>query len=465
MAERMIVGEPYKIMQLSGWGRMNPEACRVYRPERLRDCAAAFLDAGSDTVIARGLGRSYGDAAVNADGVVDLTRLNRMRSFDPESGVLDCEAGVSLEEIIDAFLPRGFFLPVTPGTKFVTVGGAIANDVHGKNHHCDGTFGGFVREIELLTASGEVLVCSPEAKADVFWATVGGIGLTGCVLSAKLQLIRVPSAYISVDYHRCGNLEDALAAMEERDGAYPYSVAWVDCLASGKSLGRSVLMHGGHAEPENLEGARVHRPYEVRTSRKFPVPFDFPGFVLNPLSVQAFNTWFYNRHPDRESVIVDYDRFFYPLDSLLQWNRMYGKRGFVQYQATLPLEHAAGLTKLLEKLSRSRRASFLAVLKRFGEQGAGMLSYPSKGYTLSLDIPNHGDLTEFLRGMDRLVLDHGGRLYLAKDACMKPECLAAAYPRLEEFRAVKERLDPQGRLCSAMARRLGLSSGKETNHD
>jgi len=464
MAERMIVGEPYKIMQLSGWGRLNPESCRVYRPERLRDCGAVLADPASETLIARGLGRSYGDAAVNEDGVVDMTRLNRMRSFDPVSGILECEAGVTLEEIIEAFLPSGFFLPVTPGTKFVTVGGAIANDVHGKNHHRDGSFGGFVREIELLTASGEVLVCSPESNADVFWATVGGIGLAGCVLSAKLQLTRVPSAYISVDYHRCGNLDAALAAMEERDGSYPYSVAWVDGLASGKSLGRSVLMHGGPAEPENLEGAQADRPYAVRTGLKVPVPFDFPGFVLNPWSIQAFNTWFYNRHPNRDSVIVDYDRFFYPLDGLRQWNRMYGKRGFVQYQATLPLEHAAGLAKLLETLSRSRRASFLAVLKRFGEQGPGMLSYPMKGYTLSLDMPNHGGLMPFLRRLDRMVLDHGGRLYLAKDACMKPETLAAAYPRLEEFRAVKERLDPQHRLNSAMARRLGLVAQKEANH-
>ncbi len=451
-------------MQLSGWGRMRPEPCRTYRPERLRDCAPVFSDPTPDTLIARGYGRSYGDAAVNAAGVVDMTRLNRMRSFDPVSGILECESGVSLEEIIDAFLPNGFFLPVTPGTKFVTVGGAIANDVHGKNHHCDGTFSRFVRELELLTASSEVLLCSPESNADIFWATVGGIGLTGCILSAKIQLMRVPSAYISVDYHRCANLDAALAAMEERDGAYPYSVAWVDCLAEGNTLGRSVLMHGRHAEPKDLDRRQADRPYAVQTAHKLPVPFNFPGFFLNSWSVQAFNNWFYNKHPDLEHVIVDYDRFFYPLDSILQWNRMYGKRGFVQYQATMPLEHAAGLTKLLEALSASKRASFLAVLKRFGEQGPGLLSYPFKGYTLALDIPNHGDITQFLRDLDRMVLDHGGRLYLAKDACMSRQSFEAAYPRLSEFRAIKERLDPKGRFSSSMARRLGLTVQKEAEH-
>lgn len=436
---------------------MAPESCHSYRPEQMRGLTAILAERAQPDYAARGWGRSYGDAAVNGGGgVINLTRLNRMLSFDPESGVVECEAGAGLDELIDVFLPRGYFLPVTPGTKFVTVGGAIANDVHGKNHHGEGSFGNFVRDFRLLTASGEILTCSREENAEVFWATLGGIGLTGIILSARVALQRVESAYIAVDYHKSPDLEDALATMAATDARYQYSVAWVDCLASGKSLGRSVHMHGRHARPEQLPPARRAAPFSVPPKRKKSVPLDFPGFVLNPLSIKTFNTLLYAWYGNAKEVIVDYDAYFYPLDGIHQWNRMYGKAGFTQYQVTLPPEGVKGLEKVLERLSASKRASFLAVLKSFGDGNAGLLSHPMKGYTLTLDIPNRAGLIPFLHELDKISLEYGGRLYFAKDGAARPETIARMYPRLPQFQEILGRLDPGHLFSSTMARRLGI---------
>lgn len=451
------MAEVSREQSLSGWGGMNPEPCAVFRPERRRALRELIACKILPTTLARGLARSYGDTAVNGDGgVIDMTRLNRMIAFDAETGVLECEAGVSLVEIIEVFLPRGYFVPVTPGTKYVTVGGAIANDVHGKNHHGDGTFCEFVESFDLLLPSGDVLTCSKSDNADVFWATAGGIGLTGIIVTARLRLLPVESAWISADYTRCTDLEHALEAMAATDSAHKYSVAWVDCLARGANLGRSVLMQGDHASPRQLSGARRSRPFAVKKGLPKAVPFPCPQFVLNPAAVTAFNKAFYALHPTAIGKIVDFDSYFYPLDAIQHWNRLYGRRGFAQYQATLPFESKQGLVKILERLSESRRASFLAVLKTFGDQNPGLLSHPMKGYTLTLDIPNHGGLTPFLHELDRILLEYGGRLYLAKDAVAKPETIAAMYPRLDEFREIRKRLDPRGVLVSSMARRLGI---------
>lgn len=451
--------EPFAVQRLSGWGRFPVEECHVFRPEKRR-LVASILGARSErNYIARGLGRSYGDAAVNGGGgVLDHSRLNRMISFNRETGVLECESGVSLAEILDTFVPRGFFLSVLPGTKFVTVGGAIANDVHGKNHHRDGTFSQFVDSFDLLTACGEVLTCTPDQNSDAFWATVGGIGLTGIILTARIRLQRVESAYVTVDYFRAHNIDEALAAMAESDDRYKYSVAWVDCLARGASLGRSVLMRGNHAGQSAVPGGE---PYRIKSKFQKSVPFDFPGIALNPLAIRAFNEVFYRMHSTAEGKVVDYDSYFCPLDSIHHWNRMYGKRGFGQYQATFPLSNSGGLVELLEQISRSSMASFLAVLKRLGPAGPGLLSYPSEGYTITLDIPMRRDLIPALHELDRRVLDHGGRLYCAKDASTLPETFAAMYPGLDEFRAIKTRLDPENVFSSTMARRLGIVSAAE----
>ena len=451
---------PSAPQELCGWGRFPCEPCDVYRPEVADSVSSLMRDAGTCTFIARGMGRSYGDPAINAQGaVISMVRLNHFLDFDAAQGILACEAGVTLAEILHHFVPRGWFLPVVPGTKFITIGGAIANDIHGKNHHRDGSFSNFVVDFELLTASGEVMLCSPQEHADVFWATVGGVGLTGIILRARLTLMPIETAYVRVDYQRAPNLDAALAAITESDARNTYSVAWIDCLAEGASMGRSVIMSAMHARKTELPRHAV-LPLEARLKSRPAVPVDMPAFALSPISVRAFNAVFYRAHPSRLGRVIEYDRFFFPLDSVPEWNRIYGKKGFVQYQATFPHARVEGLRTLLARLSGAARASFLAVLKRFGPEGRGLLSYPFEGFTLSLDIPMRSGLPEFLQELDRLVLEHEGRLYLAKDAVMAKETFGAMYPRLPEFVEMKRRLDPEGRFASRQSRRLGLAGDR-----
>ncbi len=457
----------YSTQALSGWGRFPVEWCRVFRPEKRSEVASAFASGGQTSYIARGLGRSYGDAALNQNaGVIWPIRLNRFLSFDDVSGVLECEGGVSLAEIIQYFLPRGWFLPVTPGTKYVTVGGAIAADIHGKNHHRDGSFSNFVLDLKLLVPSGEILLCSPDLHSEIFWSTVGGMGLTGVVLGARLRLRRVDSAYVFVDYYRASNLEDALAMMDASDADYEYSVAWIDGLATGKTMGRSVLMRGNHAVAKelpsrnskfatrNLESG-IRNP--LAAGPRWNLFIDFPSATLNQLTVSAFNAAFYALHRTTQRRLVGFEKFFYPLDAIDQWNRMYGKRGFVQYQIALPQASGrAGLSAILDRLARSGRASFLSVLKRFGDAGNGVLSFPLRGYTLALDIPAARGLVPFLHELDRMTLDFGGRVYLAKDAVLRAQDFTAMYPKLDSFRAIQRKVDPNRLLSSSMARRLGI---------
>jgi len=449
--------EPSAVRPLSGWGRFPVETCRVFRPEKRAGLAAILASGGESSYIARGLGRSYGDAALNKDGgVISFERLNRLIAFDPETDVLECEAGVTFAEILDCFLPRGYFLPVTPGTKFVTLGGAIAHDVHGKNHHRAGTISNFVLDFRLQTPQGDVITCSPQQNSDVFWATVGGAGLTGLLLTARLRLQRVETAYVLVDFLKVNHFEDAIAAMAESDHLYEFSVAWIDCLARGKALGRSVLMRANPAKRSDLP-SNSGDPLRLRRRSGHSLPFDFPPGFLNSFTVGAFNNLFYRLHQTISGRLADIDSFFYPLDSIRNWNRMYGRRGFVQYQLVFPLETSrTGLAEVLERVSASGRGSFLGVLKRFGDANAGLLSFPFPGYTLALDLPVSDGLVTFLSGLDEVVLRHGGRLYLAKDAVTAADSFAAMYPRLDEFRAVKARLDPKNRLSSSQARRVGI---------
>jgi decaprenylphospho-beta-D-ribofuranose 2-oxidase len=445
--------------ELSGWGRYPVQPCCHYRPEKLSDVAGILGSGQQASYIARGLGRSYGDAAINRDGgVIDFTRLHRFLNFDERTRTLECEAGVSLAEILEYFLPRGCFLPVTPGTKFVTVGGAIAADVHGKNHHQDGTFSSFVEDLTLLTPGGERIVCSPGMRPEVFWATVGGMGLTGVILRARIKLRKVESAYVLVDYQKAKNLDAALDAMDATDERYEYSVAWIDCLAGGKSMGRSVLMRGNHAPLNELPAKLRKAPLAPPKQGGLTVPFDFPSFTLNRLSVAAFNAVYYASHGNARNQLVSTEKFFYPLDSVGHWNRIYGKKGFVQYQVALPPRTGReALVKLLGRLSASQRASFLAVLKRFGEANPGMLSFPMKGYTLALDLPVAQGLGDLLQSLNDLIVQYGGRTYLAKDAITGRDSMAPMYPRMGEFKRVKESLDPRGTLSSSLARRLGFA--------
>jgi len=433
---------------LEGWGRYPRQEARLLLPLSAGQCAQRLRDAGADgPLIARGLGRAYGDSAL-AQQVMAMQQLDQFISFDPETGLVRCAAGVSLDTMLRVFVPRGWFLPVTPGTRFVTVGGAIASDVHGKNHHVDGTFGTHVRELDLLLGNGERVTVSPTAHPELFHATCGGMGLTGVILAATVQLKRVQSSDVIETTIKAPNLDSALAAFEQH-GASTYSVAWIDCLARGASLGRSLLMLGEHAPAGELAAP---------SKGALPVPFDLPAGLLNRASVQAFNTLYYHRIlRQRSTRRVPYTPFFYPLDALSGWNRLYGKAGFVQYQFALPRQAgAAGMRAVLAAIADSGRGSFLAVLKAFGAANANHLSFPVEGYTLALDFKVEPAVFALLDHLDRIVLDHGGRLYLAKDARMSIETFRRGYPRWQEFEQVRARWHAHGHFASTQSRRLGL---------
>ncbi len=383
------------------------------------------------------------------------TGLDAFMAFDPREGVLECEAGVSLADMIEHLQPRGWFLPTTPGTKFVTLGGAIAADVHGKNHHRDGSFGQHVLDLKLMLADGSIEHCSPQRRSELFWATVGGMGLTGVILSARVRLIPVETAYYNVTYRRTRDLDQTLAAFADTDREFRYSVAWIDCLAGGASLGRSVIMLADHARAGDLRGRAADDPLRVPARSDKTVPFYFPSLALNSLGVRMFNTVYYAAHSDRRAT-VDYDTFFYPLDRVRHWNRIYGRRGFVQYQALFPPQTSArGLVELLMRVAASRRASFLAVLKSSGAASPGLLSYLYPGHTLALDLAMSPDMPALVAELDAILLKHGGRLYLAKDALMTGPVFREMYPRLGEFLAIKLRGRspvPHGVVASPTAR-------------
>ncbi len=443
---------PVLMASISGWNRFPVQSCELERPERY-----AALQPTADSVIARGQGRSYGDAALNENRRVLLTeRINRMLEFDAESGILRAEAGVTLAEILEVIVPKGWFLPVTPGTKFVSLGGCVAADVHGKNHHHEGSFGDHVLSIELILADASRVICSPSERSGLFWATVGGMGLTGIIGEVTLKLIPVQSPLIKVHHHAAVNLEQLFRLMQDPDLDDRYSVAWLDSLASGNNLGRGVVMRGHHVElaefPDKIHGS-------IKTQRSFSVPFDFPAWMLNRLSISAFNSRYVKREGGRRfPFLSNYDSYFYPLDAIAHWNRMYGKRGFVQYQCVIPdAASFEGIGKLLEELSNSRRPSFLAVLKRLGPQSRGLLSFPMAGYTLALDLPirNKG-LFLLLNKLDEIVLQHGGRVYLAKDARLSAGSFRAMYPRYPEWLKIKNAVDPHNRFSSSLSRRLEI---------
>src|SRR5579872_4602313 len=445
-----------KRIALSGWGHYPICESDVFRPEKFAELAAV-VSANSHKLIARGAGRAYGDAALNADSrVVDLQRLNRMLDFDAETGILHAEAGVTLDEIIRVFLPRGFFPAVVPGTRYVTLGGSVAADIHGKSHHRESSLGTQVLWFDLMLASGEVRRCSREENGDLFWATVGGMGLTGVILELALRLRRVESAYIKGEIIRVANVDEAIENFERTDQQYGCSAAWIDCISTGGSLGRSVLHVGDFAARDALPANLRLEPLHAKEKTSPPVPFNLPNFALNSLSMRAFNIGYYAIHRNRNDSVTPYDVFFFPLDSIHNWNRIYGKRGFVQYQCVWPLEESrAGLIETLEAISGSGRASFLAVLKKFGAQ-EGMLSFPMPGYTLALDFPVTDGLLEFLDRLDEMVLKRGGRVYLAKDARMRPDTFRAMYPKLNEWRAAKAQADPNNHFSSTLSRRLQM---------
>ncbi len=435
-------------MMLSGWGRFPRADCYVRRV-REEDEVRAALSSGRSW-IARGNGRSYGDPALNRDGVLDMTSSARFLAFDPESGLLACEAGVLLSEVLAVFTPRGWFPPVTPGTKFVSLGGMVACDVHGKNHHLAGSFSRHIAWLDLMLADGQVVRCGPDQEAELFWATCGGMGLTGVILRLAFQMIRIETPLIRQTTIAAPDLDAAMEAFEANFAA-TYSVAWIDCLASGARQGRSLVHIGEHARADEVGAAGAQPPRAKKPKR---VPIDFPGVALNRFSVTAFNALYYARgKPGTHLAAID--PYFYPLDGLLEWNRIYGSGGFMQHQAVLPLESSReGLKVMLTRIAASGAGSFLAVLKRMGA-GAGPLSFPMEGYTLALDFAATPKNMSLLNDLDAIVADHGGRLYFAKDSRSGASALRG-YPELAAFRAVRDRVDPERRFRSLQSERLGL---------
>lgn len=388
------------------------------------------MPAAGRTVLPYGLGRSYGDSCVNnRNSVIDTSRLSCFISFDAERGIVKAEAGVSLATILEVFVPRGWFLPVTPGTKFVTLGGAIANDIHGKNHHKTGTFGRHVLSFGLLRSDGSHRTCSLSENSDLFAATVGGLGLTGLITQVELQLYPIKSPYLDTSTIKFRNLDEFFDISTESDKRFDYSVSWVDCTSEGDSLGRGLFMAGNFSERTK---SKKHR------SLALPFPCEAPSWLLNSYFMRSFNTLYYNKQRKRSiDALTHYEPFFYPLDAIVNWNRMYGKRGFFQYQLVVPFEQDRNIIKeVFRRITRSKRASFLAVLKTFGDvPSPGLMSFPTKGVTLALDFPNDGKPTLALMDeLDMIVKEARGRVYAAKDARMSPEMFRLSHPRLEEFR-------------------------------
>lgn len=436
--------------RLSGWGRFPVAECDTRRPRSDADVAAA-LDA---PLIARGNGRAYGDAALNTDRTLDMRGCDRMISFDTETGVLVAEAGVLLADVIAAFLPRGWFPMVTPGTKFVTLGGAIAADVHGKNHHRDGSFRRCLDWIEVMGPEGAVTRTAP--GDDLFDWTCGGMGLTGVILRAQMRLAPVATGWIEQEVRAAPNLD---AAMDEMEATLdrPYSVAWVDCLASGRDLGRSLVMLGRHAELSDLPADKRAAPFTTPDKTTRRLPFDLPPALLNSATLGALNTAYFARGRRKTGKhLVDWDSYFYPLDAILDWNRGYGKRGFVQFQCVLPMDTARdGMRALLKRISASGQGSFLSVLKRMGP-AEGRFSFPMEGYTLALDFPATDRALALVERLDAITTEHGGRQYLAKDARMEKRVLDASDPRAKAFAEMRRQQGLTGRFASLQSERLGL---------
>ena len=443
---------------LAGWGRLSAPG-RELLGEDLES-----LTRGA--VLSRGLGRSYGDSSIPArpDDKVASTRLaSRILSFDPASGVLRAEAGLSLAELNRLFIPRGWFPPVTPGTKFVTLGGMVASDVHGKNHHREGCFGAHVRALRMRLADDSIVECTPTLDADLFQAAVGGMGLLGHILEVELTLHRIPSAWILMESERVHDIDAFLSALDRVAPGWPMTMGWIDCLHRGRAMGRGILMAGRWATPDEA-GARPPREAATRdatqptqpTQPRWTFPFELPNWALNPVTARTFNATYYWRHLRRRArEIVAPDPFFYPLDAVLHWNRAYGRRGFTQYQCVLPRAAGAGAVRaLMERLTKLGAASPLCVIKDCGKQGEGLLSFPMEGTSIAIDMPVSSDIQRIVDSLNELVIAAGGRIYLTKDRFTRADHFRAMEPRLDAFLAARAKWDPRRRLRSAQSVRI-----------
>ncbi len=440
------------IKNISNWSNypsVNAELFSLVYKENAFDI---LKESNNTPLIARGNGRCYGDASLS-NNIVSTLKHKHIISFDAEAGIIECESGILFNDLIDFLVPKGWFLPVTPGTKFITLGGAVASDVHGKNHHKEGSFSRYVLTIKLMVESGKILELSKGNYSDLFEATMGGMGLTGIILSVSFQLKKIETAYITQQQIQARNLDHVIDLFSEYKD-YTYTMAWIDCLKSGNQQGRSIMFAGEHSRVSELPNKNKQQALIIPPRKKFTLPFNLPSFVLNKLSVAAFNQLYYTTHFTRKSQIIDFDSFFYPLDSLLEWNRLYGKRGFIQYQFVIPLsDNAEGLKKILNKISEKGWGSFLAVLKMFGTQDS-VISFPIEGLTLALDFPIKKGLFEFLEELDKIVEEHGGRIYLSKDARMKKDTFTRSYPNSETFIQTIRKYNPNANFQSCLSNRI-----------
>ncbi len=442
-----------KTTALSGWGRFPVVEAResTFADESELRTILQEMNGG----IARGLGRAYGDSAL-AGHVVSTRLYRRMLSFDGTSGLLHAQSGVSIADLLKVFVPRGWFPPVVPGTKYVTLGGAAAADIHGKNHHADSSFGAHIRGLRLMDGQGNIIDCSANDREDVFNSAVGGMGLAGVILDMTLQMQKVESAWITQHIELLPDLDAVIKAFE-RNAQTRYSVAWIDCLARGNKTGRSVLITGEHAQPDELPRAAQARPLASPPTRRLAFPFTMPAFMLNRISATLFNSLYFRLNSmKRGRSVVPYEPFFFPLDGIHNWNRAYGPQGFLQYQFVLPRGEEDALRLIIERISTSDSAPFLTVLKLFGPGRKTPLSFPLEGFTLALDFPRQPALFGLLDELDQITAQHGGRVYLCKDARLSAHNFRHMYPEHAAFAARRRVLDPNGTFNSLQSQRLGL---------
>jgi decaprenylphospho-beta-D-ribofuranose 2-oxidase len=446
-----------EVRALSGWGRTAPSMARVLLDPTVEAIQQAVREAGDRGVIARGLGRSYGDPAQNAGGlVIDMTGLARIHSLDANSCLAEVDAGISLDALMRAALPLGLWVPVLPGTRQVTIGGAIAADIHGKNHHSAGSFGNHVRALDLIIADGSITTLTPEDE--LFWATVGGMGLTGIIVRATIMLIPVESAYFVVDTDRTADLDQLLTLLSDgSDDHYDYSAAWFDAISTGARLGRAVLTRGSLARRDELPPKLRRDPLAFDAPQLLTAPKKLPNGLANKATFGVLSeAWYRKASQCRRGEIQNLTSFYHPLDMIGEWNRAYGSRGFLQYQFVVPFGAEDTFRGIVEQIAHSGHVSFLNVLKRFGEASRAPLSFPQPGWTITVDFPIRPGLAEFCDRLDEQVLDAGGRLYLAKESRTSAVTLYRMYPRIDEWRKIRAAADPAGIFASDLSRRLEL---------
>lgn len=408
-----------KLTAVANWGLYPAIKANVVSPTTLLEFQEAILS--NKDIIARGNGRCYGDASLQ-NTIISTSKWNKFIAFDRENGIIEVESGVRLDEVLEVSVPAGFFISVTPGTKFITVGGAISSDVHGKNHHVDGCFSDHVIHFDLMIEDGSIIRCSRNENENLFWSTIGGMGLTGVILSAKFILKKIETSYIRNEAIQAKNLDEIFELFESSE-SWTYNVAWLDCLQKGNSLGKSIMLRGEHATINELPDKLKNNPLKIKKKLNLNIPFFFPSFVLNSLSIKIFNWIFFNKQGKKHlKNYVDYETFFYPLDAVHNWNRIYGKNGFIQYQFVIPKEKGKeGMRKILETIAKSGNGSFLVVLKLFGDNNPQAYnSFPMKGYTLALDFKVNSGLEKLVKDLDKIVMEYGGHIYRTKDAMSNP---------------------------------------------